>query len=241
MFSGKVRRPDVEALATLTRVALPLFSEMTERDLHERITGNRRLNEKLRAAFGLGDKPELTLVHRVWLTTEHAYSAQQSLGNFFSERRKAEFIANVAADQPATDITSVSVSRADNPQTILSMCRTALQLSLDARTDEVMRSLKGRRHLLTLRQINQLVERQFKFLQKEEGGEDVGLLVNDWDGSNLFLAEDNLGLVCCIEVLHAEEDRRGQVSCRFRDLSYGRDWSINTRLVLNDSPIVIKQ
>ncbi len=115
--------------------------------------------------------------------------------------------------------------------TFAGMCRAALKIADDAPLDEVERLLKERKHVLTLQQLDDMIERQEKFVNSRNNpqpGEDVGLRT---DGlANFFPVLDKDGKVCVARV-----PRDGKWHRFVRRLGNDYVWTRGRRLFLGNS------
>jgi hypothetical protein len=93
-----------------------------------------------------------------------------------------------------------------------------------------VRLLKERKHILTLQQLDQMVDKQEKFRTKQEGGEDVGLC----DAVNLVPVED-AGV--SVSVVGVYRDVEYQYNCKWdiRVFRLKDSWLKVDRLVLGSS------
>jgi len=133
--------------------------------------------------------------------------------------------------QPASAAATAVVYGLGESLTFAGMCRAALRIADDAPLDEVERLLKERNHVLTLQQLDDMIERQEKFVNSRNSpqpGEDVGLHT---DGlANFFPVLDKNGKVGVVRV-----PRDGKWHRFVRRLGNDYVWTRGRRLVLSNS------
>ena len=133
--------------------------------------------------------------------------------------------------QPASAAATAVVYALGEPLTFAGMCRAALKIPNNAPLEEVERLLKERNHVLTLQQLDNMIERQEKFVNSRNNpqpGEDVGL---NTDGlANFFPVLDKNGKVGVVRV-----PRDGKWHRFVRRLGNDYVWTRGRRLVLNNS------
>src|SRR3989344_3360904 len=114
-----------------------------------------------------------------------------------------KFLPKVQREQPESNFTPCRLTEA---ATFKQMAENALGVSVDIKT--LSKLLKGRGHTTTLPAIEALIERQ-------ENGEDIGLLTNGW--ANFFFVDNEDGESVSV-VSVRRSDRRWDV----RQYSFGR-------------------
>lgn len=133
--------------------------------------------------------------------------------------------------QPASEAGTAVVYDLGEEFTFAEMFRVALKLADDAPLDVIERLLKERKHVLTLQQLDDMIERQEQFvtsLNNPQLGENVGLRT---DGlANFVPVLDKDGKVCVMRV-----PRDGKWERYVRRLGNDYVWIRGRRLVLRNS------
>ena len=164
------------------------------------------------------------------LTTILGVSAARATAECFRDKsifyeRDKEIDDWFSALQPAQEATVVDICQVQNPEgsSFREKMAAALNVARDTDTAELSRQLKERGYTLTLTAVEQMVERQ-------ERGEDVGLLVKNYYRHFAFV-EDTNGLVC---VLYVYRTKAGWYVYVFR-LDDVNSWDAEYRLLLRNS------
>lgn len=224
---GSIRR----ALPKLPRKHLGIVRDVVHKlggddgdAMHESLA--RALREK--PALVLKD-PTLTLVKTVLLGATLAKNTPDCLVGEIYGDRDADIDRLLRKTQAACKASKVSVYGLAKDMTFGTMARAVVKVGESVALDRVGTLLKKRKHTLTLPQLDQMVEKQEKFFNGREGGEDVGLRTDGW--GNFSFVENEDGSVS-VALVDRDDGRWHRFVAPLGDFSV---WDRGNRLVLSNS------
>lgn len=202
---GNVHDSNVtEAQVAILKAVTPLILEMSKDERGTDIIGNPSLQENLRAGLALART-----------ISEATKDKKPSL----------IYLKRVLLAAGAR----VSVYKFGKRQKSAPMFRAALRLADDTPLDIIKKFLRERWHALREEQLDEMIAKQEKFLQKQEGGEDVGLCTDGW---GTFVPIKNPGGPVLVIRVCRQGGRWKKIGDSLDDEHLQR---INCRLVLTNS------